>query len=293
MVTPRPLPLDVPILRAARPELTRSQACPGIDARQRRASRRVLLALAYGLAAAVPGGAATTVPGGTITTSTTWSLAGSPYVVQGAVSVGTGATLTVAAGVQVRFAYGTELNVVDGGSLVALGSAGQPIVFTSDAASPARGDWYYIRAFAGARLRLTHCEVAWAGRGNYSALVVYATDTEIRNCRIHDNAFRAVHFDGAGLAPVLADTQIQNNGEIAVFQTTVDMTPTYQGLSMSGNGTDAVVIPGGTVHRAVTIDGSAAALSGASPLITGSITIAGDGALTVAPGTTLRFGYST
>ena len=135
------------------------RACPRFATRP----RQLLALAALALAAAVPGAAATTVPGGTIATSTTWSLAGSPYVVQGTVTVGAGTTLTVAAGVQVRFAIGTQLDVVDGGSLVAQGSAGQPVAFTSDVASPGRGDWYYIRAFAGARLRLTHCEIAWAG----------------------------------------------------------------------------------------------------------------------------------
>ena len=47
---------------------------------------------------------ATVVPGGSLG-DTTWSLAGSPYVVQGDVTVLAGATLTIDPGVEVRFAH--------------------------------------------------------------------------------------------------------------------------------------------------------------------------------------------
>ncbi|MBN1886907.1 MAG: hypothetical protein JW850_02920, partial [Thermoflexales bacterium] len=66
---------------------------------------------------------------GVITQSTTWDLASSPYTLTGTVTVNPGVTLTIEAGVQVMGQSGTELSVR--GGLVALGTAAQPITFTS------------------------------------------------------------------------------------------------------------------------------------------------------------------
>ena len=46
----------------------------------------------------------------------------------------------------------------------------------------------------------------------------------------------------AGLAPTLVNLTLQNNSGEAVRQDTIDMTPVYTNLTLTGNGTDAVVI---------------------------------------------------
>src|SRR5438105_1208387 len=65
---------------------------------------------------------------GMINQDTTWSLANSPYVVTGSVTVAAGVTLTIEAGVVVKFP-GTSLYV--DGTLLAQGTTSQPIVLTS------------------------------------------------------------------------------------------------------------------------------------------------------------------
>ena len=63
----------------------------------------------------------------------------SPFQVTGNVVVSSGVTLTIEPGVTVKFDSGKALQIR--GELVAQGTSGSPITFTSSASSPAAGDW--------------------------------------------------------------------------------------------------------------------------------------------------------
>jgi len=241
---------------------------------------------------AAPKASGTTVPSGTITTTTTWSLSGSPYVVQGRLTIGGGTTpvtLTIDPGVEVRFAANTEIDLWDLGSLVAQGTATRPITFTSNAATPAPGDWNYLYFAAGSTGRLAHCDVSGAGYDGAPALII-SSDVQIEDCRIHHNKDEGISLGGT-ISPTIRNTTIDHNGSFAVTQDTIDMNPTYQGLTMSGNGTDGVVIAGdGVLDRNVTLDGSSAALGGAPIYLMGGSAVAAGTILTITPGSELRFG---
>jgi hypothetical protein len=71
---------------------------------------------------------ATDVPGGYV--SGTWSPAGSPYIVQGHITVAAGDALWIQPGVEVRFDGAYVLRV--DGALFAVGAAGDSIVFTTN-----------------------------------------------------------------------------------------------------------------------------------------------------------------
>jgi len=84
-----------------------------------------------------------TIAAGVIASNTTWSPgACSTYDVTGNISVLNGVTLTIEPGTTIQFANNTSLTVQ--GVLLAMGTANNPITFTSSNGSPLPGDWLGI-----------------------------------------------------------------------------------------------------------------------------------------------------
>nr|MBC8191565.1 right-handed parallel beta-helix repeat-containing protein [FCB group bacterium] len=95
-----------------------------------------------------------TLMSGTLYGPNTWDVASSPYLVTGDVTVDASASLTIEPGVEVRFvplsddqssgedANRSELKVY--GTLTAIGTDINNIVFTSNSETPSSGDWYGI-----------------------------------------------------------------------------------------------------------------------------------------------------
>jgi predicted outer membrane repeat protein len=75
---------------------------------------------------------AETFVSGVVSAKTTWSLAGSPYIVTANVAIPTGATLTIESGTTVLFRTGTSLLVLQGGTICAKGTSGSPVLFQLD-----------------------------------------------------------------------------------------------------------------------------------------------------------------
>jgi hypothetical protein len=123
--------------------------------------------------AAVYAQAPATNVSGYITVNTTWSSAGSPYVVVENVTVIRDVLLKIEPGVVVKFNVGTSL-MIDG-RLTAKGNSTHEIEFTSNSATPAIGDWMTIdlRSHSTAN-SLDHCRFRYA-----SAAVSIAADCNI------------------------------------------------------------------------------------------------------------------
>jgi len=181
-----------------------------------------------------PSGSSSIV-GGYISQNTTWTLDGSPYIVVEDVVVEPGVTLTIEAGVIVKFTSGTNL-VIDG-ALVAKGNTTHPITFTSNSTDPAPGDWGSIcfRDSSIDSLCEISCSILEYGT---NAILAEFSSPRILYCNITNNAEngisisegtpiiskcyisanqRGIYCGGARASPTIIDNVIMNNTFEGVF----------------------------------------------------------------------------
>ncbi len=132
---------------------------------------------------------ASTDVSGTINVNTTWTTSNSPYIVTGDVTVVNGTTLTINPGVTVKFdgLYSLMVN----GTLNANGTQSQPINFTSNRSTPARGDWNRVRLH-GKNNTLNYCQISY---GSYPLYIMGEnTNNSIRNCKIFNNSGDGIYL---------------------------------------------------------------------------------------------------
>lgn len=138
------------------------------------------------------------------------------YVIQGDLWVPAGTTLTLSAGTILKFRGYWNSLVVDGGSLVANGTAGSPVILTAAgdavgapvegaaAAGPNQWGGVVVNHGGGAegQVTLRHTHLRYGGGETYAMLQGVGTSPTLTDCRIEFSGEDAVHFrhysDGAG-----------------------------------------------------------------------------------------------
>jgi len=159
----------------------------------------VVLAAAGAVAALGPAGAAEsaaasspTYVGSDVTTDTTWTAEDGPYFVEEDLTVAEGATLTIESGTRVN--AGEEVTLTVEGSLLANGSAGDPVQFTTADPASGAGTWETIE-YAGdgdSTLRLAHAVLEHAETG-------VTVTSPAGSIRILDSTVREHVRDGIGV----------------------------------------------------------------------------------------------
>jgi parallel beta-helix repeat protein len=152
---------------------------------------------------------------GPITSDTVWN---TPVTVTGNVTVLLGHTLTIQPGVTVQFNSGTALLVA--GAIVANGTIGNPITFTSSAGSPTPGSWNGIEFQSTTNVSsvFNYCIVEYAGGGTDDAGVFYITGAysiSISNCTFQFNSGNGVNTRAS--SPRISTTLFTHNGGFGVY----------------------------------------------------------------------------
>ncbi|MBW2699530.1 MAG: right-handed parallel beta-helix repeat-containing protein [Deltaproteobacteria bacterium] len=205
--------------------------------------------------------AQTDVPAGTINSDQIWAVTGSPYRIGGDVTVLSGVTLTVEAGVRVEFAAGAdsqasgldaslaELRIE--GHLQVDASAVNPAVFASQSASPVAGDFYGIVFLAGATGEVSGARVEYGEHGIHlvSAGAVNLNDCEMDSCEI------GLWIESC--APVVSGGSVHDCVDNGVYLTT-DASAELAGLSVFGNGDAGIYLRNSSpdIHHCQVYDNS-------------------------------------
>ncbi|NUN95338.1 MAG: right-handed parallel beta-helix repeat-containing protein [Candidatus Omnitrophica bacterium] len=227
-------------------------------------------------------------PPGRWMSSGTWRKPGAsfPYFLRGSMAVESGATLTLAPGVEVR-AEG-NIGVYVRGTLQALGSPGNPVVFTSRKTSPSQGDWngIYLGPGAGGSV-LSQCKILYAGglgvcyygcRGlgfyhgadRFAAVYIDGSAPQLLQCEIHHSYSNGIEAYGANPAligisiqdcrenglrmeadshPTISNSALMSNGSAGYYAATQDASSTAEpnSVTFGGNTLEGVEIRGGRI----------------------------------------------
>jgi hypothetical protein len=152
------------------------------------------------------------VAGGPITQNTTWQ---GEVLVTNSVIVEPDVTLTILPGTLVKFQHyrgyrepERRLSMQVEGSIVAIGTAAQPIYFTSDATDPQNGDWSMLRLVSPTGpTRFHYCIFEFAQHG----LNVWQASPEIVHSVFRWNNWEGVYFESYS-QPTFDYCQIYENG---------------------------------------------------------------------------------
>ena len=253
---------------------------------------------------------------GTITSSTTWALSSSPYVVTGDVTVNAGVILSIEPGVVVKFQAGKNLTI--NGILNAVGTPEQRIIFTSvkddsvggdfnqdGSATWARpNDWGQIlfgNSSVDTQTKLIQTVVRFGG--STGAVQTNSASPTISDNQIVQNGTYGLRVVNVSAPKIQRNLVLDNLSGGILLETT--SSPLIEGNEIWGNNgyavyMDATCYPILTGNRAFYNDRNGVRVSGTMTfnqtwysnlpyIVDGTITINAGSALTIQPGTVVKF----
>jgi hypothetical protein len=144
---------------------------------------------------------------GFINANTTWTLAGSPYIVVGNALLSQGYTLTIEPGVVVKFNSQKALQI--DGELMAIGTAIDRITFTSNQITPAAGDWakiHFSDTCVDAQYDSTgnylsgcimkYCDILYGGDLGYGIIHIENSHPYFSKCLVAYSAYDGIYCSG-------------------------------------------------------------------------------------------------
>jgi parallel beta-helix repeat protein len=204
---------------------------------------------------------ASTSHGGWITSDETWTLAGSPHIINSLTTVRDGATLTIEPGVEVRFNESAtnprliigEIGTGTTGKLIAQGTASQKIKFTSNAAAPQPGDWadiYFTQNTSNDSI-IDYAILEYAGK-SYGNIQIHSSNPTIRNCIIRKSLKAGIYMYGS--ASEISGCRFEENEGCGIE--IVQSSPVLDANEFINNGSYPIYISGGSGYLEPVIYGT-------------------------------------
>lgn len=198
---------------------------------------------------------------GTINTPVIWTAADSPYLVTTDVTITAAGSLTIEPGVIVKMSSGKGLTV--DGTLIAQGTSGSPVVFTSyrddsfggdtnndGASAGAKGDWHGITIRSGLTGSLANLRIRYGWKGlHLSADNAGETiSPSLSNLVIEETYTYGVHAaaisPGSVVSPALQNVRVLSCGSIGFFAdasgTSSTASPSLNGVELGNTGSNGI-----------------------------------------------------
>ncbi len=231
---------------------------------------------------------AQTIVSGTIGRDSTWTLDGSPYVIQGLVTISSGSTLTIDSAVVVRFDLNASLTVH--GMLNA-----RHALFTSRkdtlGGSPAKGDWAGIQIgdwSISAAAHLDRCVVRYGGyqheHSDAANLFLYHGSLTLTWCEISLSNNSGIMFGGGNGPSTLTLTHTSVTSCVWPLRYRAEANLVLNGTNtLTANAYNAILLGFGSIWGAMTLP-----LSPVPFVTSGHLTVEEPGSLTIASGVIVK-----
>lgn len=206
--------------------------------------------------------AADTAISGTISSSQTWTLAGSPYIITGSVTVNGPAQpiITIQAGVQVRFNAGAGIILGNAnwnserGGMVVNGSEASPVLFTANLDSPSPGWWNYIytHTYTSPANSFNYAVFEYGGSGNTGMVNVLGGSPVFTNCVFRHSANYGIYHSGTAVSASVGSSSFQNNGSWPLFWNSQLVHQIGTDNTFSGNANQRILLRSNIIYAAET-----------------------------------------
>ncbi|MFU8843466.1 MAG: right-handed parallel beta-helix repeat-containing protein [Bacteroidales bacterium] len=222
---------------------------------------------------------------GTISSSETWFSSDNPHIITGNIVVAAGAILTIEPGCEIYFNGNFRFEVR--GALIADGTMNSPIIFTSNNAIPAKGDWRYIsfnNPDSGSVMN--YCEISYGGSLGVRGMVMFENASNgliISNTTLsHSASYGFVYWNNTADPQILDCTVTDSdNYPVRIFADRVK--------DLSGNMVFTGNTPNEILVRSQAINSGTWSNFGVPYFIEGNIAVNIGETLTLQPGNMLKF----
>lgn len=181
----------------------------------------------------------------------TWLNHNVPYVMWADMTVVDLNTLTLSAGITLKFNPTARLLVY--GGLVADGDAANHYTFTSNNAIPAKGDWESIYFYGAEPSILDYCDFEYGGSGTTTVEIYNSlSNVTISNCFIDNSGGYGIYNRGNSLTAI-SNTTLQNCDNYPIYTTANQVTYTTGAMVFApSNSPNAIWVYGQNLNTSAT-----------------------------------------